>query len=322
MKTEYDFEFEPTVPLSGQKPITLNVEPPNGEKSDAVEFSPTQPIISNAVDSVKNATDKVVTTVGAAAVGATSRMAEIRKLFSILVSSGVDPSAAADLAAKQVLANEATAQVRPAAQPAGSTSAQIMEQGKMTSGDKWAKKIGGPGGETAQQAYENYRLRNKLAQGETLLRSGLVLPAGSNVRDAVASTIPDIVKKEAVEKAAREAVAAKGASKSGMFSNLLANTPGFVGKFLGGAGGAAAGYQGYEAIQAMKAAQNNPEKLQAILDMLSAAGSGAAALPIPGAQLPGLALGMGIPAAGYVGRKIADALPDYGFSEEARRAVR
>jgi len=87
---------------------------------------------------------------------------------------------------------------------------------------------------------------------------------------------------------------------------------------LGGIGGAGAGYQGYEAIQALRAAQNNPEKFQAILDMLAAAGSGAAALPIPGAQIPGLALGLGIPAT----RAAADALSEYfGISKEAGRAA-
>ena len=69
----------------------------------------------------------------------------------------------------------------------------------------------------------------------------------------------------------------------------------------------------------MKAAETTPEKLQAIYDMIAAAGSGATALPIPGAQIPGLALGLGIPAAGYIGRKIAGALPNFGIDEEAGR---
>tara|TARA_R110000822_G_scaffold18041_1_gene59907 strand:+ start:12026 stop:13000 length:975 start_codon:yes stop_codon:yes gene_type:complete len=324
MEEKYEFEFEPSKPIDGQKGVTFTstVTPQSEEKSDTLSFSPANKIAQTMMAPMKDAADKVVAVGGGAAIGTVSRMKEIRDLFSRLVSSGMEPNQAAELASKQVLTEAPVEAMRPGAQPAGATSAQIMEKGKMTSGDKWAAKIGGPGGETAEQAYENFRRRKTLGAGETLLRSGIALPAGSNVRGAPPATIPNVLQEEAVANAAREAAAAKGASKTGVFGNWAASTPGIVGKLLGGVGGAAAGYQGYEAYKAMKAAENNPERLQAILDMLAAGASGAAALPIPAAQLPGLALGIGIPAAGYLGRKISGALPDFGISEEAKRAVR
>ena len=230
----------------------------------------------------------------------------------MLISRGVPPEQAVALSTQVVT----QASMRPGAQPSGAMSAQIQVPGKMMSGDKWAAAIGGPGGDTTQQAVENYHMRNKLAPGETLLRSGIALPPGSNVPG---STIPAVIQEEALAQAAREAATTKPPSRAKVVGNWAATTPGIFGKLLGGLGGAAAGYQGYEAFRDMKAAETTPEKLQAIYDMIAAAGSGATALPIPGAQLPGLALGLGIPALGYIGRKISGALPNFGIDEEAGR---
>lgn len=324
MEEKYEFEFEPSKPLEGQKGVTVTstVIPQSENKNDTLTFNPAKKVTDTFINPMKEATDATIATGLGAAAGTVSRMKEVRDLFSRLVSSGMEPNRAAELASKQVLTEAPVEAMRPAAQPAGATSAQIMEPGKMTSGDKWAKSIGGPGGETAEQAYENYRRRKTLGAGETLLRSGIALPAGSNVRGAPPATIPNLLQEESVANAAREAAAAKSASKANILSNWAATTPGMVGKLLGGLGGASAGYQGHEAIKGLKSAQNHPEVIQAILDMLAAGGSGAAALPIPAAQLPGLALGIGIPAAGWVGRKISGALPEFGISEEAKRAVR
>lgn len=317
---KYDFEFEPSKKIEGQKPVTFASASTETNAPDDLN----KKIIPSLPDSVADITDKAAVTGAGALTGAALRMKEIRELFSRLVASGMEPAVAADLANKQVLTGaapqQAVTEMRPIAQPAGATSTQVMGQGKLTSGDKWARAIGGPGGETVEQAVENYRLRKNLAPGETLLRSGIALPASRNVRGAAPSSIPNIIQEEAAASAAREA--ARSGSKAGIASDWAARTPGILGKLLGAAGGAGAGYQGYEAIKGLREAQNAPETIQAILDMLSAAGSGASSLPIPAAQLPGLALGLGIPVAGYVGRKISGALPDFGVSEEARKALR
>ena len=319
-ENKYDFEFEPSKKIEGQKPVTFASAPTVTNNSGGLN----KKIVSSLTDAVADITDKAAIVGGGALTGAALRMKEIRELFSRLLASGMEPSDAANLASKQVLtassSQPSATEMRPIAQPAGATSTQVMGQGNLTSGDKWAKAIGGPGGETVEQAVENYRMRKNLAPGETLLRSGIALPAGTNVRGAAPSSIPNIIQQEVAENAAREAV--KSGSKAGIASDWAARTPGILGKLLGAAGGAGAAYQGYEALKGFREAQNAPETIQAILDMLSAAGSGATALPIPAAQLPGLALGLGIPAAGYVGRKISGALPDFGISEEARKAVR
>tara|TARA_R110000822_G_scaffold54201_4_gene139064 strand:- start:134 stop:952 length:819 start_codon:yes stop_codon:yes gene_type:complete len=164
----------------------------------------------------------------------------------------------------------------------------------MESGDKWAKAIGGPGGDTTQQAVANYHMRNALAPGETLLRSGIALPPGTNVPG---STVPALLREEAAAQAARESAAAKPPSRTSVVGKWSATTPGIAGKGLGIGLGGFAGYQGSKAYNDFNAAKTDSDKFSAIMDMLSAFGSGAAALPIPRAQIPGLALAAGVPLA-------------------------
>ena len=282
-------------PLEGLLPIFSvdknKDEPPSNKKKD-------QPPSNNSLDPEEYGA------FGAAA-GFAARTGPIRRFFEILVKSGVPPEQAIKLATTQVLTQVPT-DMRPGAQPAGATSSQIMVPGKMESGDKWAKAIGGPGGDTTQQAVANYHKRNELAPGETLLRSGIALPPGTNVPG---STIPTLLREEAAaqsaresaaaQQAARESAAAKSPSRYNQVGNLMATTPGYGGKGLGIGLGGFAGYQGSEAINAFNAAKNDSDKFSAIMDMLSAFRSGVAALPIPRYQIPGLALAAGIPAIQY-----------------------
>jgi len=261
--------------------------------------------------------------VGAVA-GAASRTAELRNLISSMVSAGASPEAAIAMVESRLKEES----MRPSAQPAGSTAAQVMEPGKMTSGDKWASKIGGPGGETAEQAYENYRTRKKLAEGETLLRSGLILPPTSSPRGS-SSSIPQLISEENAANKARMAADLKRAYPFGIpmprakaASEWAARTPGMIGKALGALGGAGAAYEGYDAYRAFQNAQDAPAYMDAILKAMTATGSGMTSTPIPGAQIPGLLMGAGIPAAGYVGQKISNALPSFGTSKEAEEAFR
>lgn len=53
------------------------------------------------------------------------------------------------------------------------------EQAAKTAGEKWAEKIGGPGGRTVTEAAENLHLERKLGPGETLTKSGIALPPGA-----------------------------------------------------------------------------------------------------------------------------------------------
>lgn len=84
----------------------------------------------------------------------------------------------------------------------------------------------------------------------------------------------------------------------------MATTPSYGGKGLGIGLGGFAGFQGSKAYNDFNEAKNNSDKFSAIMDMLSAAGAGAAALPIPRAQIPGLALAAGIPAIKYGANKM------------------
>jgi len=49
----------------------------------------------------------------------------------------------------------------------------------LTSGDKWATAIGGPGGKDVSTAAKNYQMTKGLEGGETLTRSGIILPPGA-----------------------------------------------------------------------------------------------------------------------------------------------
>lgn len=286
-------------PLEGLLPIFSvdknKDEPPSNKNKD-------QPPSNKSLDPEEYGA------IGAAA-GFAARTGPIRRFFEILVKSGVPPEQAIKLATTQVL-TQAPTDMRPGAQPAGATSSQIMVPGKMESGDKWAKAIGGPGGDTTQQAVANYHKRNELAPGETLLRSGIALPPGTNIPG---STIPALLREEAAAQVARESAtaqaarasaAAKSPSRYNQVGNLMATTPSYGGKGLGIGLGGYAGYQGSEAINAFNEAKNNSDKVSAAMDMLSAFGSGVAALPIPRVQIPGLALAAGIPALKYGANKM------------------
>ncbi len=305
----------------------------------------------NKFDPMAIATTQVVSTAGGAAAGMLSRMGEIRRLVAMLISNGMSPEDAVSYATRQVTAG-ATVGGSPAtvSSPSISAVSDVRVKDPLASGTaNYGEKMPGSklpdvvkatiedmttgknprglgAGDVAAKDAENLRRISSLGEGSTRLfnvnGTQLMLTpeqAAAYEQDLAARAKPSTAQ-SAVNKV--KSAASSIGKGLGTIGEWAATTPGFVGKLLGGLGGAAAGYQGYEAIRALKAAENNPEKLQAILDMLAASGSAAAALPIPGAQLPGLALGAGIPAAGYVGRKIADALPDYGFSEEAKRAVR
>jgi hypothetical protein len=52
----------------------------------------------------------------------------------------------------------------------------------MTSGDKWAKAIGGPGGQDVSTAAKNYQMTKGLEGGETLTKSGVILPPGAQAK--------------------------------------------------------------------------------------------------------------------------------------------
>lgn len=52
----------------------------------------------------------------------------------------------------------------------------------MSSGQKWASAIGGPGGETVSEAAKNYQLSKNLQGGETLTEKGIILPPGARER--------------------------------------------------------------------------------------------------------------------------------------------
>ena len=52
----------------------------------------------------------------------------------------------------------------------------------MTSGDKWARAIGGPGGQDVSTAAKNYQMTKGLEGGETLTKSGVILPPGAQAK--------------------------------------------------------------------------------------------------------------------------------------------
>lgn len=192
-------------------------------------------------------------------------------------------------ARRDLLARQAaeTVQMRPGAQPAGATSAQIMEPGKMTAGDKWAAKIGGPGGATAEQAYENYRLRKTLAPGETLLRSGIAI--APDLRTNLGQIEAEALRREnPPPTVAQRTMGALGAASRFLGPNRI----------IGPLAGAFAGHQ---------AAQGAEQTgIDSALSGLSAAGGTMMASGVPAFQIPGLALA----AAPYAGRAMAPSIAD------------
>jgi hypothetical protein len=202
-----------------------------------------------------------------------------------------EAKAKADFLVKQA---EQKLQMRPGAQPAGATAARIMEPGQMTAGDKWASKIGGPGGGVAGQAYENFRIAKTLRPGETLMRSGLVVVP--DVRTDLGQIEADVINREA--EAVRRANPPPTTSQNMM--GALGAASRFLGpnRVIGPLAGAFAGHQAGEG-----AAQTG---IDAALSGLSAAGGAMMASGVPALQIPGA----GLAAAPYVGRAIAPEVAD------------
>lgn len=173
-------------------------------------------------------------------------------------------------------------QGRPIAQPAGGTAGQIMGRGIPTRGDKWAIEIGGPGGASTQQAQANYRMRNTLAPGETLLRSGLALPSGADV---------EALAKESAERSMRPAQQTM-AQRFGQAARSVPSGLSSVSKFLGPnrvIGPLSGAYSAYELGQAADEFSKG-QYIDAILRGIPAIGGGMMASGVPAAQLPGMAL--------------------------------
>lgn len=357
-QTNNEFNFEIRRPRTDSPLVDAKSLPDVDFKEDKKEggftFEVRQPAAAkkdNKFDPMALATTQVVSTAGGAAAGMLARTGEIRRLAEMLISNGMAPEAAVSHATRQVTAG-ATVAGSPAIASSPSISAvsdvrikDPLASGAANYGEKMpgsklpdvvkatiedmttGKNPRGLGaGDVAARDAENLRRISSLGESNTRLFNvnGTQLMLTPEQAAAYEQDLAAKAKPSAAQSAANKVKSAASSIGRGLgtFGDWSATTPGFVGKLLGGLGGAAAGYQGYEAIKALKAAENNPERFQAILDMLAAGASGAAALPIPAAQLPGLALGAGIPAAGWLGRKISGALPDFGISEEAKRAVR
>jgi hypothetical protein len=219
--------------------------------------------------------------------GVAGAVPAVRGARTLNAIRAAEAKARTDMLAKQ--AAEAV-QMRPGAQPAGATAAQIMEPGQMTAGDKWASKIGGPGGGVAGQAYENFRTAKTLRPGETLMRSGLVV-------------VPDVrtnlgeLQAEAVR---RENPPPRPPSMGSQAMGALGAASRFLGpnRIIGPLAGAFAGHQA-----ATGAEQTG---IDAALSGLSATGGAMMASGVPAFQIPGAALA----AAPYAGRAMAPAGAD------------
>lgn len=181
-------------------------------------------------------------------------------------------------------------QMRPGAQPAGTTAARIMERGPTTAGDRWAIHIGGPGGGDVTQAAANQQMQKTLKPGETLMRSGLVV-----VPD-VRTNLGDLE----TEAARRENPPPRPPSVGSQTLGALGAASRFLGpnRIIGPLAGAFAGHQA-----GVGAEQTG---IDAALSGLSAAGGAMMASGVPALQIPGA----GLAVAPYVGRAIAPELAD------------
>lgn len=297
----------------------------------------------NKLDPMALATGQVVATVGGAAAGVLARTGEIRRLAEMLISNGMAPEAAVSHAIRQVTAG-ATVAGSPATAPSqlitAVSDARIKDPlasgaanyGEKMPGNKLPDAVkatiedmttgknprGLGAGDVAARDAENLRRIASLGEGNARLYNvnGTQLMLTPEQAAAYEKDLATKAKPSAAQSMTNRVKSiGRGLGTVGEWS---ATTPGVVGKLLGGLGGLGAGFQGYEAYKEFKNAETGSEYAQAILDAISAAGSGAAALPIPGAQIPGLALGLGIPAT----RAAANALSEYfGISKEAGRAA-
>lgn len=202
-----------------------------------------------------------------------------------------EAKAKADFLAKQA---EQKFQMRPGAQPAGTTAARIMEPGVSTAGDRWAVHIGGPGGGDVSRAAANLQMQKTLKPGEVLLRSGLAIVP--DVRTNLGQIEADIVN--------REAEAVRRANPPPTASQNVMGALGAASRFLGPnriIGPLAGGFAGYQAGEGAE-----QTGIDAALSGLSAAGGAMMASGIPALQIPGA----GLAAAPYVGRAIAPEVAD------------
>lgn len=185
-------------------------------------------------------------------------------------------------------------QMRPSAQPAGTTAARIMERGPTTAGDRWAIHIGGPGGRDVSHAAANQQMQKTLQPGEVLMRSGLAV-------------VPDVrtnlgqIEAEALR---RENPPPRPPSMGSQAMGALGAASQFLGpnRIIGPLAGALAGYHAGKGAEQL----GRDEYINALLSGLSATGGAMMASGVPAFQIPGAAL----TAAPYAGRAMAPAGAD------------
>lgn len=159
----------------------------------------------------------------------------------------------------------------------------------LTSGDKWAKAIGGPGGIDQDAAVQNRAIQKGLTPKEAaefkVAREGII--------------VPKKIEEEAAKKAASKA---KSISTKAM--GLISSPVGKVVNKAVGLGGA-----GYELGDAIDRG-NKGEYGRAAISGLGALGSAASLLPHPVAKLGGAAIGIGAPMLNHVLDKFAKENPE------------
>ena len=77
---------------------------------------------------------------------------------------------------------ESASKVRSDIIPDEAVKEAMKNAPNMTSGDKWARAIGGPGGQDVTTAARNYQMTKGLEGGETLTKSGIILPPGAQAK--------------------------------------------------------------------------------------------------------------------------------------------
>ena len=334
MEEKYEFEFEPSKPLDGKgvtfaSPVTSKPE----SKGDPLNFPPAKKIADEVLNSASNlGANAIAGGVGATA-GFLARTAEIRKVFEILTEKGVPPEQAINLATKQVLSVGAGL---PGAASYPTTSITLASDirakdpnasGAVNYGNKMPGQVLpnvvaatiedmttgknprglGAGDVAARDAAARQKIK-EMGEGGVRL---YVLKNGEQFLlhpEQAAALNKDLEEKNKPSKTQRIMNVFKpDPSTLSKVSNLAgwsATTPGIAGKGLGIGLGGFAGYQGSKAYNDFNEAKNDYDKVSAATDMLSAFGSGVAALPIPRAQIPGLALAAGIPALKYGANKM------------------
>lgn len=329
MEEKLEFEFEPTKPLDGKGVTFASPVTPNPEsKGDPLNFPPAEKITDKVLSAANNLGTNAIAAGAGATAGFLARTAEIRKVFEILTERGVPPEQAINLATKQVLSVGAGS---PGTASYPTTSIILASDirakdpnasGAVNYGNKMPGQVLpnvvaatiedmttgknprglGAGDVAARDAAARQKIRD-IGEGGVRL---YILPNGKEILlhpEQAEALTKDLEEKNKPSKTQRIMNVFKpDPSTLSKVSNLAgwsANTPGIAGKGLGIGLGGYAGYQGSKAYNDFNAAKNNSDKFSAAMDMLSAFGSGVAALPIPRAQIPGLALAAGIPAIQY-----------------------